>query len=95
MWGDIVLSTAVFSCIFQYTMLSGRAPFRGQSRDASVATIMQRIKEGEFSVNGKEWSHVSDEAKRIIQGNPTALRRCSGILHFTCFKTICYIRIWS
>ena len=49
-------------------MLSGKAPFQSRSRDASAATIMKRIKGGEFSVKGKEWKGISEEAKKLIQG---------------------------
>ena len=56
--------------IFQYTMLSGKAPFQSRSRDASAAAIMKRIKGGEFSMKGKEWKDVSDQAKKLIKGLP-------------------------
>ena len=49
-------------------MLSGKAPFQSRSRDDSAANIMKKIKEGVFSVSGKEWSAVSDDAKKLIQG---------------------------
>ena len=48
-------------------MLSGKAPFQSSSND-SAADIMSRIKGGEFSLNGKEWEAVSDQAKQVIQG---------------------------
>ncbi len=60
-------SHGVFIC-FQYTMLSGTAPFRGSSRDYSAAIIMDRIRSGEFSLSGEAFSTVSDQAKKIIKG---------------------------
>jgi ribosomal protein S6 kinase alpha-5 len=51
-----------------YTMLSGQVPFRGSSRDYSAATIMERIRGGEFSMSGDAWDGVSDQAKKIIKG---------------------------
>lgn len=53
--------------VILYTMLSGKAPFQICSRDNGSA-IMQRIKEGEFSFNGQEWTNVSTQAKQVIQG---------------------------
>lgn len=49
-------------------MLSGKAPFQRSSRDDSAAAIMQRIKGGEFKLSGAEWGTVSDEAKKLVQG---------------------------
>lgn len=49
-------------------MLSGKTPFQTYSREASAATIMQRIKEGEFSFHGPQWDIVSVEAKEVIRG---------------------------
>uniref|UniRef100_T1JBX6 Ribosomal protein S6 kinase n=1 Tax=Strigamia maritima TaxID=126957 RepID=T1JBX6_STRMM len=53
--------------VILYTMLSGKAPFQTRSRD-SASAIMQRIKDGEFTFNGPEWTHVSTLAKKVIQG---------------------------
>ena len=49
-------------------MLSGKAPFQSNSRDATPSVIMERIRGGEFNLDGKEWNLVSEEAKEIIQG---------------------------
>ena len=49
-------------------MLSGKAPFQGQSRDDNATSIIERIKGGEFSLRGPEWNYVSDDAKSLIQG---------------------------
>ncbi len=57
----------------QYAMLCGHAPFYGQS--ASTEEIMQRIRIGQFSFEGSEWSSVSQAAKSIIEGRlpPTVI----------------------
>lgn len=49
-------------------MLSGKVPFQRSSRDRSAESIMRKIRGGEFSVRGKEWDTVSDEAKKLIKG---------------------------
>ena len=51
----------------QYAMLCGHAPFYGQS--LSTEEIMERIKSGEFSFTGDEWSGVSRTAKEVIEGS--------------------------
>lgn len=53
--------------VILYTMLSGKAPFQVCSRD-NASAIMQRIKNGEFSFSGPEWTLVSSQAKQVIQG---------------------------
>ncbi|KAG1684015.1 Ribosomal protein S6 kinase alpha-5 [Nymphon striatum] len=54
--------------VILYTMLSGKAPFHSDSRDATSSVIMQRIKGGEFFFNGNEWEIVSHQAKSVIKG---------------------------
>ena len=54
--------------LLQYTMLSGRVPFQRHSREGNAAAIMEKIKGGEFSLDGPEWESVSDAAKKLIQG---------------------------
>ncbi|GIY65283.1 ribosomal protein S6 kinase alpha-5 [Caerostris extrusa] len=54
--------------VVMYTMLSGKTPFQSYSQDTSAATIMQRIREGEFSFAGPQWDVVSPEAKHLICG---------------------------
>lgn len=54
--------------VILYTMLSGRAPFQTYSREASAAAIMRRIRGGEFTFVGPQWSLVSEQAKDVIRG---------------------------
>ncbi|XP_064621307.1 ribosomal protein S6 kinase alpha-5-like isoform X2 [Lineus longissimus] len=54
--------------VILYTMLSGKAPFQSRSREDSAASIMQRIKGGEFTFTAPAWERVSDQAKRLIKG---------------------------
>lgn len=54
--------------IFQYTMLSGRAPFQSRSKDDTSASIIARIKDGSFDMSGPEWISVSSQAKKLIKG---------------------------
>ncbi|XP_049819509.1 ribosomal protein S6 kinase alpha-5 isoform X2 [Aethina tumida] len=54
--------------VILYTMLCGKAPFHARSRDENVTSIMERIKEGEFSFDTPAWEGVSDEAKAVVQG---------------------------
>lgn len=49
-------------------MLSGKVPFQSSHRDRSAESIMSKIKGGEFSMKGKEWSSVSEQAKQLIKG---------------------------
>ncbi|XP_068779712.1 ribosomal protein S6 kinase alpha-4 isoform X2 [Struthio camelus] len=54
-----------------YTMLSGRVPFQGEGEGgalAPAATIVTRIREGRFSLEGDAWSGVSAEAKELVRG---------------------------
>ena len=51
-------------------MLCGHAPFYGQS--VSTEDIIERIKAGQFSFSGEEWTSVSDAAKEVIEGIRTA-----------------------
>lgn len=54
--------------VILYTMLCGKAPFHATSRDDSAASVMNRIKSGEFSFSAAAWSGVSSEAKSVVQG---------------------------
>lgn len=54
--------------VILYTMLCGKAPFHANSRDDSAASVMNRIKSGEFSFSSTAWSGVSNEAKSVVQG---------------------------
>ncbi|XP_018111814.1 ribosomal protein S6 kinase, 90kDa, polypeptide 4 L homeolog isoform X1 [Xenopus laevis] len=56
--------------VILYTMLSGQVPFqvkRGKFHNRA-ADIIQKIKEGDFSMEGKCWEHVSEEAKDLVRG---------------------------
>lgn len=46
-----------------YIMLSGHPPFGGKSNDE----IMGRVAEGKYSLQKKEWLHVSELAKDLIK----------------------------
>jgi len=51
-------------------MLIGRPPFQGSNgRGEDAVEIMHRIKRGDFHISGSEWDRVSNEAKKLIQGN--------------------------
>lgn len=55
----------------QYTMLSGQVPFQSEQRGMTssyAADIMQKIKEGDFSLDGEAWKGVSEEAKELVKG---------------------------
>lgn len=69
--------------VILYTMLCGRAPFHAQSRDDSAASVMARIKDGDFSFNSPAWAAVSDEAKAVVRGlltvNPVQRMRMSDL----------------
>ncbi|VEN34086.1 unnamed protein product [Callosobruchus maculatus] len=71
--------------VILYTMLCGKAPFHARSRDESVTSIMERIKEGDFSFDSTAWSGVSQEAKNVVQGlltvNPAQRLRMSDLQH--------------
>ncbi|XP_070578198.1 ribosomal protein S6 kinase alpha-5-like [Ptychodera flava] len=56
--------------VILYTMLSGNVPFLKSRRGAndSASDIMQRIKEGDFTLKGEGWHNVSQQAKNLIQG---------------------------
>lgn len=54
--------------VILYSMLSGKAPFHARSREESVSSIMERIKEGDFSFNSPAWTGVSHEAKSVVRG---------------------------
>ncbi|XP_033107104.1 ribosomal protein S6 kinase alpha-5-like, partial [Anneissia japonica] len=56
--------------VILYTMLSGHVPFQAKrnSGDNSATSIMMRIKQGDFSLDGEEWQSVSVAAKDLIKG---------------------------
>lgn len=58
-------------CVEQYTMLSGQVPFQSGQRGVTssyAADIMQKIKEGDFSLDGEAWKGVSEDAKELVKG---------------------------
>uniref|UniRef100_A0A672IAP1 Ribosomal protein S6 kinase n=1 Tax=Salarias fasciatus TaxID=181472 RepID=A0A672IAP1_SALFA len=57
--------------VILYTMLSGQVPFQseqGGMTSSYAADIMQKIKEGDFSLDGEAWKGVSDDAKELVKG---------------------------
>uniref|UniRef100_A0A668ASU6 non-specific serine/threonine protein kinase n=1 Tax=Myripristis murdjan TaxID=586833 RepID=A0A668ASU6_9TELE len=57
--------------VILYTMLSGQVPFQSEQRGMTssfAADIMQKIKEGDFSLAGEAWKGVSEEAKELVKG---------------------------
>ncbi|XP_056140404.1 ribosomal protein S6 kinase alpha-4 [Lampris incognitus] len=57
--------------VILYTMLSGQVPFQCEQREMTsshAADIMQKIKEGDFSLAGEAWKGVSEEAKELVKG---------------------------
>lgn len=45
-----------------YILLSGEPPFNG----ATDQEVIELIKIGEYSMEGEQWEHVSDEAKNLL-----------------------------
>uniref|UniRef100_A0A3B3D8R7 Ribosomal protein S6 kinase n=1 Tax=Oryzias melastigma TaxID=30732 RepID=A0A3B3D8R7_ORYME len=57
--------------VILYTMLSGQVPFQSEQRGMTssyAADIMQKIKEGDFSLDGDAWKGVSEDAKELVKG---------------------------
>uniref|UniRef100_A0A8C5EAQ1 Ribosomal protein S6 kinase n=1 Tax=Gouania willdenowi TaxID=441366 RepID=A0A8C5EAQ1_GOUWI len=57
--------------VILYTMLSGQVPFQSEQRGMTssyAADIMQKIKEGDFSLDGEAWKGVSEDAKELVKG---------------------------
>uniref|UniRef100_A0A671U522 non-specific serine/threonine protein kinase n=1 Tax=Sparus aurata TaxID=8175 RepID=A0A671U522_SPAAU len=57
--------------VILYTMLSGQVPFQSEQRGMTssyAADIMQKIKEGDFSLEGEAWKGVSEDAKELVKG---------------------------
>lgn len=54
--------------VILFAMLSGHAPFYSRSRTDPTASIMQRIREGDFRMDGESWKHVSIGAKNLTKG---------------------------
>ena len=49
-------------------MLSGNAPFYSRSRTDPNASVMQRIRDGDFRFEGDAWKAVSGTAKNLTKG---------------------------
>jgi len=54
--------------VILFAMLSGNAPFYSRSRTDPTASIMQRIREGDFRMDGDSWKQVSSGAKNLTKG---------------------------
>lgn len=57
-------------------MLSGQVPFQseqGGMTSSYAADIMQKIKEGDFSLDGEAWKGVSEDAKELVKGMRTSV----------------------
>lgn len=70
-------------CFFQYTMLSGQVPFQSEQcgmTSSYAADIMQKIKEGDFSLDGEAWKGVSEEAKELVKGACKSARILTGVV---------------
>ena len=55
---------------FQFTMLSGRSPFltTSRSREDSASSIIRRIKNGDFKMDGDVWKFISPAARSLAKG---------------------------
>lgn len=50
-------------------MLIGSPPFQSRAFNSEcVNDIVGKIKNGDFRMDGPEWTEVSSEAKRLIKG---------------------------
>ena len=49
-------------------MLSGKAPFYSKIKTDSASSIMRRIKEGDFRLEGESWRYVSSAARNLTKG---------------------------
>lgn len=59
-------------------MLCGHAPFYDQS--LCTEEIMHKIRVGQFSCEGSEWTEVSNAAKDVIEGGNTMHTHCRVLL---------------
>ena len=48
--------------VIMYILLTGEPPFNG----ATDQDVVDSIKVGQFSLEGEQWEHVSDEAKQLL-----------------------------
>ena len=49
--------------VIMYILLSGEPPFNGETD----YEIVERIKAGEYSLEGEHWDQISDQAKNLIE----------------------------
>jgi len=54
--------------VILFAMLSGRAPFYSRAKTDSASSIMRRIKEGDFRLEGEAWRYVSSAARNLTKG---------------------------
>jgi hypothetical protein len=56
---DIATRNQSINCniipIFQFAMLSGQAPFYSRTKVDTANTVMRKIKEGDFRLEGEAW----------------------------------------
>ncbi|CAH1642421.1 unnamed protein product [Spodoptera littoralis] len=54
--------------VVYYYMLSGKAPFQPVSKKEPITAFMDRIRTGNFTMDGPIWESISTESKRIVMG---------------------------
>ena len=54
--------------VIMYSLLSGMAPFTSRPLHDTASSIMRRIKEGDFRMDGDAWKCVSPAAKTLCKG---------------------------
>merc|ERR1719450_353774 len=54
--------------VILFAMLSGKAPFYSKIKTDSASSIMRRIKEGDFRLEGESWRYVSSAARNLTKG---------------------------
>ena len=60
----------MYQYYFQFTMLSGRSPFLSASRtrEDAASSIIRRIKNGDFKMDGEVWKYISFTARSLAKG---------------------------
>ncbi|XP_063898512.1 ribosomal protein S6 kinase alpha-5 isoform X1 [Helicoverpa armigera] len=54
--------------VVYYYMLCGKAPFQPVSKKEPITAFMDRIRTGNFTMDGPIWEQISTESKRIVLG---------------------------
>ncbi|CAH0697718.1 unnamed protein product [Spodoptera exigua] len=54
--------------VVYYYMLCGKAPFQPISKKEPITAFMDRIRTGNFTMDGPIWESISTESKRIVLG---------------------------